>query len=217
MTCDEIRIALSARLDGEDPQAPAARLDGHLAGCAACRVWLARAEQVTRAVRVQPAEVPDLTAAVLAAVAADPRGPAAARRRAAAAARGRRQILRVAVAVAAVAQLAVALPILLAGFGVAVDPHTSREMASFDVALAVGFALAAYRPERAQAFVPVAFVLAVCLAGTSAVDIANSTTLLVHEIGHLAAVVQAVLLWALGRVSGGRAGPVSTAAAAGRG
>ena len=90
--------------------------------------------------------------------------------------RGRRQILRLAVAVAAVAQLALAVPVLLSGLGVAADPHTSREMASFDIALAVGFALAAYRPARARAFVPVAFVLAACLAATSAVDMANAST-----------------------------------------
>ena len=201
MTCDRVRIALSARLDGEDPQAPATVLDGHLTSCVACRAWLTQAEQVTRLVRVRVAEVPDLTASVLAAVAADPKATAAVRKRNADTAYGRRQILRVAVAVAAVAQRAVALPILLAGLGVGVDPHVSREMASFDVALSVGFVLAAYRPERAQAFVPVAFVLAICLAGTSIVDIANSTTALVHELGHLAAVAQAGLLWALGRVS----------------
>lgn len=194
MTCDEVRSALSARLDGEEPRVPARTLDDHLIECAACAGWLARAEQVTRLVRVQPAEVPDLTASVLAAVAADPVASGASRRRAA---HARRQILRVAVAVAAVAQLAIALPILLAG----VEPHTSREMASFDIALAVGFALAAWRPERARAFVPVAFVLAACLAATSALDIANSTTALAHEVSHLAAVVQAVLLWALGRAS----------------
>ena len=158
--------------------------------------------------------MPDLTAPVLAAVAAD---RAAARRGAGAPRpRARRQVLRVAVAVAAVAQLAIALPILLAGLGVAADPHTSREMASFDVALAVGFALAAWRPERARAFVPVAFVLAVCLAGTSAVDIANASTALVHEVGHLAAVVQAGLLWALGRVSRDDR-PLAPALAPGRG
>ncbi|GAB3138673.1 zf-HC2 domain-containing protein [Micromonospora sonneratiae] len=217
MTCDKVRIALSARLDGEDPQAPATVLDGHLTTCSGCRNWLARAEQVTRLVRVRVADVPDLTATVLAAVAADPRAAAAERQRRAATAYGRRQILRVAVAVAAVAQLAVALPILLAGLGVAADPHTSREMASFDVALAVGFVLAAYRPERAQAFVPVAFVLAICLAGTSVIDIANSTTALVHEIGHLAAVVQAGLLWALGRVSRRIDPSVSAVVPAGRG
>lgn len=214
MTCDDVRAALSARLDGVDPRTAPAALDAHTEGCPGCRDWLARAERVTRLVRVRAVAVPDLTASVLAAVAAD---PLAAGRTAAAAARARRQLLRVAVAVAAVAQLAIALPILLAGLGVSVDSHTSREMASFDVALAVGFALAAWRPERARAFVPVALVLAVCLAGTSAVDIANSTTALVHEVGHLAAVVQAGLLWALGRVSGEPDRPLSTAVAVGRG
>ena len=105
---------------------------------------------------------------------------------------------------------------LLGGLGLAVDPHSSREIASFDVALAVGFALAAWRPQRAMAFVPVAFVLALCLAATTAVDVVNDSTALVHEMGHLAAVAQAVLLWALGRASGGglstRAGSPTTPA-----
>jgi predicted anti-sigma-YlaC factor YlaD len=214
VTCDDVRVALSARLDGEDPGAPVAALDAHTAACPDCRAWLARAEQVTRLARLRPVRVPDLTVAVLAAVAAE---RAAARDAAAATARARRQVLRVAVAVAAVAQLAVALPILLGGLGVGVDTHTSREMASFDAALAVGFALAAWRPERARAFLPVALVLAVCLAGTRALDIANSSTALVHEVGHLAAVVQAGLLWALGRVSRDPDRPLAPAVAAGRG
>ncbi len=215
MTCDEIRVALSARLDGEDPQVPPARLDAHLAGCAGCRSWLEEAGQLTRTVRVQAVQVPDLTAAVLRAVAADPTGTAG--RRQATAAHARRQILRVAVAAAALAQLVIAVRALVGGldlpggFGVAADPHTSREMASFDVALAVGFMLAAYRPEQARVFVPVAFVLAACLAATSAVDIANATTVLVNETGHAVAVVQAVLLWALGRATGRPGGPVAAA------
>ncbi|MFJ6195479.1 zf-HC2 domain-containing protein [Micromonospora sp. NPDC092111] len=214
MTCDDVREALSARLDGEDPLVPVTTLDAHTDRCPGCRSWLASAERVTRLTRLRPVRVPDLTVGVLAAVAADPvlagRAPAAVRA-------ARRQVLRVAVAVAAVAQLAIALPILLAGLGVATDPHTSREMASFDVALAVGFALAAWRPERARAFLPVALVLAVCLAATSVVDIVNSTTALVHEVGHLAAVVQAGLLWALGRVSGDADRRWSPAVAVGRG
>ncbi|MET8909068.1 zf-HC2 domain-containing protein [Micromonospora sp. NPDC004551] len=214
MRCDDVRVALSAGLDGEDPRVPAAALAGHTAACPGCRSWLARAERVTRLARLQAVAVPDLTAPVLAAVAAD---RAAAEDSVAATRRARRQVLRVAVAVAAVAQLAVALPILLAGAGIDADPHTGREMASFDAALAVGFALAAWRPERARAFLPVALVLAVCLAGTSAVDIAASTTALVHELGHLAAVAQAGLLWALGRVSGEAEHRLPTALAPGRG
>jgi predicted anti-sigma-YlaC factor YlaD len=196
MTCERIRVALSARLDGEDPGLPAATVDGHVDDCAGCRGWLAGAARVDRAVRLPGA--PDLTAGVLAAVGAD----RVERERAAeASARSRRQILRIAVAVAAVAQLGLALPVLLTGLGVPGDAHASREMASFDIALAVGFALAAYRPQQARTFVPVAFVLAACLAATSAMDMANATTALVHEAGHLAAMTQAALLWALGRAT----------------
>jgi hypothetical protein len=153
----------------------------------------------------------DLTAPILAAVAADAR-PA---RDSAAAVHGRRQVLRVAVAALAFAQLVTALPIL---FGVPLDAHTGREMASFDVAVAVGFALVAWRPERAQALLPVAFVLAVCLAVTSAVDIASAHTAMIHEIGHLASVAQTAVLWALARTMRGTGGALRGAAtAAGRG
>lgn len=185
--CDGVRVDLSARLDGEATELTSAALDAHLAGCPECTDWLGRVERVTRQARLRPAAVPDLTAGILAAVAAEQ-----SRRREAVA--GVRQILRLAVGIAAGVQLLLALPVLL-GFGV--DPHASREMASFDIAVAVGFALAAWRPERARAFVPVAFVLAACLAMTSVLDISDGATHLAHEVGHLAALVQALLLWAL--------------------
>ena len=216
MTCDTVREALSARLDGEPTGWPDGSLDAHLTGCAGCQAWLAGAERLNRAVRVQPVEVPDLTARVLAQIAQAPLASTATSRASRHEPPPHRQILRVAVAVAAVAQLAVAVPVLLGGLGVVDDPHASRELASFDVALAVGFALAAYRPDRARAYVPIAFVLAACLAVTSAVDIANASTAFVHEVGHLAAVVQAALLWALGRASRADAvggGPVAPRAA----
>ncbi|HWH00437.1 MAG TPA: zf-HC2 domain-containing protein [Pilimelia sp.] len=224
MTCEDIRIALSARLDGEEPGASAAALDAHLAGCAGCAHWLAQAERLTRAVRIQAVAVPDLTAAVLAAVAAElpaagvgPAEPPAAASPAAASPaaepvtrRARRQILRLAVALAAAAQLGLALPVLLGGQAMPPDIHLSREMASFDVALAVGFALAAWRPTLARAFVPVALVLAGCLVATTVVDVVDARTALAQEVGHLAVVAQAGLLWALGRTAepapSGRAG-----------
>lgn len=209
MTCDDTRAALSARMDGE-PAGGVAAVDAHLADCPACRAWLARAEQVTRVVRLQAANVPDLTDRIMAAATAEghlrPAGravaeghlrPADDRER-----RARRQVLRLAVALAAVVQLTLAVPVLvLGGLGIVDYPHAGREMASFDVAMAVGFALAAWRPQRARAFVPIAFVLATCLAATTVIDVANATTALAHEVGHLAAVVQAALLWALGRLS----------------
>ncbi len=212
--CDEVRVGLSARLDGE-VQAWAAQagfapdaLDGHLAGCPDCRTWSRAAEQLTRAVRMRSVTVPDLTAPILAAVAAERADAARAARRQA---EGQRQILRVALGVTAVIQVLLALPVLFAGGG---ELHTGREAASFDIALAVGFALAAWRPDRARAFVPVAFVLAACLITTSAFDVAEGVTALAHEIGHAAALVQAGLLWALSRdttVSREPARPVTVA------
>lgn len=194
MDCTNARAALSARLDGEPvPEAEPLRL--HLAGCADCRSWHQRAEALSRTAETAFASVPDLTVGVLEAASAA--GSAAAAR-----SRARARVLRWAVGVAAVAQLVLAIPALLAATGLSdfSAVHASREMASFDIAVAVGFLLAAIRPERARAFVPVACVLAICLAATSGIDMASGATALADETGHIVAAVQAVLLWALGRV-----------------
>ncbi|WP_018348145.1 zf-HC2 domain-containing protein [Longispora albida] len=196
MNCGAVRAALSAHFDGEAAELSAEQTAAHLSGCAACREWKLRAEQVNRMVAV-PVQVPDLTERVLAAVIDQER----------AARRARWQILRIAVGAAAVIQLLLALPVLLDG---GAGPHASREMASFDIALAVGFLLAAWQPARARAFVPVAAVLAFCFALTSSMDVLNDSTALAHETGHLVALVQAGLLWALGRTSAAGTGAPAT-------
>ncbi len=196
MKCDEARVALSARLDGEETGVAEEPLATHLAGCAACRTWRLRAERTTRVARLQRVEVPDLTAAVLAAVNRDRRHT-------------RRAwpvfVLRTTVAVGAVAQLLLAVPELVADPGGA---HAHRELASFDVAIAVGFLLVAWRPVLARTYAPVVVVLAGCLALTGGVDVMAATTGPVHELTHLITVVQAVLLWLLSRA--GRGGPGRT-------
>ncbi|WP_285689208.1 zf-HC2 domain-containing protein [Actinoplanes sp. NBRC 103695] len=69
MACDRWREMLSAQLDGEDDPADRPRVDEHVAGCAACREWLDQAAAVNRLTRTSLATpVPDLTAAILAAV-----------------------------------------------------------------------------------------------------------------------------------------------------
>jgi len=211
--CEDVRVAMSARLDGEEPGAAAEEIDGHLAGCVSCATWLAEARRLPRPVLAAP----DLTERIMAAVAADPVVAAdAARRRAAAEAHGRRQVLRIAVAAAAMVQLALALPTLIGAFlSSELGPHAGREMASFDIAVAVGFLAVAYRPARARAFVPVAIVLAACLAVTSGVDIARGVAGFPHEIAHLVAVIQAGLLWALSRAGSDAGGGVGAARVAG--
>ncbi|HMQ25629.1 MAG TPA: hypothetical protein PKA98_06550, partial [Acidimicrobiales bacterium] len=70
MDCARCREAVSARLDGHDVVGPAA--ESHLAGCAACRAWQADAVALAHRLvehRVEP--VPDRSAAILAAMAAE--------------------------------------------------------------------------------------------------------------------------------------------------
>ncbi|HZM76175.1 MAG TPA: zf-HC2 domain-containing protein [Candidatus Limnocylindrales bacterium] len=199
--CDQIREALSARLDGEQsPLAPGV-LEAHLAGCRECGEWLANVEEVTMAVRGHALEAPDLTVPILAAVRAGNRDAA----RQIAHQRGR-ATLRLALALTAMMQLAMAIPMLL---GLGEIAHTSREAASFDIAVAVGFGIAAWRPDLARAFVPVAFVLAGCLILTSVFDIVEGAARFAHEVGHIAALAQAALLWGLSRDGrhGGRSIP----------
>ena len=214
--CEDVRVAMSARLDGEDPGLAPDQIDEHLTGCADCAAWLAAAQGLA-AHRLTLPPAPDLTGPIMAAVAADPVVAAArARQRAAAEAQGRQRILRVAVAAAATVQLVLAVPILVGTFLASeLGPHTSREMASFDVAVAIGFLFVAYRPGRARALVPVAIVLAILLGLTSVVDIVRGVAGPAHEIGHLVAVVQAGLLWVLSRAGAGGSPRVPRARVAG--
>jgi len=211
MRCDDARVALSARMDGEAPLASLADADGHLRTCGACRAWLAAAEQVTGAVRQRAADpAPDLTERILAAVAADqaaaPTRPTGAAPRTPRMATG----LRLALGLAATVQLLLAVPALLGAGGH--DAHAGREVAAFDIALAVGFLLAACYPAWARGFVPVAAALVVCLGVASVLDIADGVVALSHEVGHLLALVQTVLVWVLARHTRGPDTPPVTRA-----
>ncbi|WP_285667589.1 zf-HC2 domain-containing protein [Actinorhabdospora filicis] len=203
MDCDTARAALSAILDGETPgdQHEGDAVHEHLLTCPGCAAWHARALELREAALASSAtEPPDLTERVLSAVREDGRRQEVYAESLLA---GRRRILRIAVGVAAVVQLALAVPALLTATGITDFQvvHTSREMASFDIAVAVGFLLAALRPERAKAFVPVAVVLAVCLLFSSSLDVAQGMRALADETGHMVACVQAGLLWLLGRTA----------------
>ena len=69
MSCADVRVAISAALDGEAPGLDSAAVDRHLERCAECRRFAARARSVHRTTRVRSAEVPpDLTDEILAAI-----------------------------------------------------------------------------------------------------------------------------------------------------
>jgi len=190
MRCDDVHEALSARLDGEAATQPSAPIDAHLAGCAACRSWLVRAERVTRLVRLQPVEVPDLTERILAAAHAQGVLPGRATPTLWAG-------LRWALGLLAVVQLMLAVPDLLGVVGH--DAHAGREVAAFDIALAVGLLIAACYPEYARIFAPVLITLVVCFAAISALDVMQGLVSPGRVAVHVIAAVQAGLLWLLAR------------------
>lgn len=191
MDCERCRTAVSARLDGEDPGAPDELVAVHLAQCAACRDFAAAAARLHRSARLAAAaEVPDLTAQVFAAI--DARQGAWSRPTL-------RRVGRFALAAVGVLQLALAVPLLVVGDGVGAPHHVARELGAFDIALGVGFLIAARQPTRAFGLLPMAGVLVACLLAVAGIDLASGRTGLVAEARHLLAVAGVALLWQFSR------------------
>jgi predicted anti-sigma-YlaC factor YlaD len=208
MRCDDVHLALSARLDGEAEIQQHAEVDAHLAGCSACRGWLVRAERVTRAIRVQSVAVPDLTERILAAAHAQRALPQPARPPAVPT-----KSLRWALGGLAVVQLVLAVPDLLGAVGH--EAHAGREVAAFDIALAVGLLIAAWYPEHARIFAPVVLTLVFCFAAISGLDVIQGVVSPGRVAVHAISVVQAGLLWLLAkrvtpRVADGLPSPMPT-------
>ncbi len=112
--------------------------------------------------------------------------------------------LRVLLAFAGFAQLVLAgLSLATAG---SLAGHATREVGIFELALAVGFLVVAWRPGRAGGLLPVAAVVALLATATSLADVAAGTTSLAQEVGHLLQLVGTGALWALDRRHG-RAAP----------
>jgi predicted anti-sigma-YlaC factor YlaD len=184
MRCDDIREAVSARLDGEELPVgvDAAAVDRHLATCTACAAHAAAAERLHRQVRVRSAEpVPDLVGPIMAA-APDLGRPA-------------REWPRYALLAVALTQLVLALPALLLGDDPGASIHVARELGSFDVALAVGLLWAAWQPRRAAGLLPMAAALAGTLIVTAVLDAGRGQAPVLGEAHHVLDLCGVALLW----------------------
>ena len=203
MDCDTVREVLSARIDGEedlrpgDPRWSAGALEAHLANCAACREWQRRAHAVTRRVRLGGAFLDhDLTSRVLAAVpAAEPmRRPRLARRGA--------------LVALALAQFAIAAPMLFLGHDHDAGVHAAHELGSFNMALAIAFAVGAIRPGLSAGLAWPSGIAAIGLVITAIADLISGQTIGADEALHLVAVAgAAVLVWQYRTISAGTAEP----------
>jgi predicted anti-sigma-YlaC factor YlaD len=192
--CDRAREAISARIDGEDPGLPGDVLEAHLAGCAACRGWQQAAHEVTRRARIGGAFLDhDLTSSVLAVIPLAPPG------------RRQRVTQRAGLAVVAVGQLAITIPLLILGHDHDAGVHAAHELGSFDLALAIAFAVGAIRPALSAGLAWPCGVAAAGLAGTAIADLIGGQTFGADEAQHLVAVCGALLLFWQARTAGGRA------------
>jgi predicted anti-sigma-YlaC factor YlaD len=187
MNCDTARNAISARLDGEDLGVEPDALDGHLQGCAACRDFERDAAGMHRDARMARAPaVPDLTAPILAAIGAETRRQG-----------GHDRALRMTLAVVGVVQLIAAVPALVLGDDAGVSVHAARHIGSFDLALAVGFVFAAWRPSRLPGLLPVVIALVAGLVGTSVLDLLDGRTGALSETQHFVEVIGLAAAWLL--------------------
>ncbi len=187
----QIHQAISARLDGEDPGLDESTVYAHLAGCAECRAFSHRAEALHRSVRLAPAPaIPDLTPAILTAIGAETLDQAEPDTNLA---------LRWILVAIAVAQIAVAIPALVFGSDAGLPVHTARHIGSFDVALAVGFLYAAWKPSRIPGLLPVVAALVACLVGSSLLDVASGNTRALGEAQHVIDFVGLAVVWLLSR------------------
>jgi len=193
MECENYRLGISARLDGEDAGVDDAALAWHLANCEACRRFEAEAMSLTRTVRVAAAEpVPDLAPAIMAAI--NEERTAASRKP-----RFDPQALRGGLIALAIVQMVLALPVLLFGRDAGAPVHIAREVGSFDFALAVGFLFVGWRPARAYGMLPLVATLVACLGIATAVDLVRGTATFLNESAHLLDLMGLAAVWGLTR------------------
>jgi predicted anti-sigma-YlaC factor YlaD len=185
--CNATREAISAQLDGESAGVEQSLLEAHLGGCAACLAWREDAHRVTRRVRLASARpAPSPGTSTLAALTFPKRRD-----------RWWRSLsfARAALVAVAVGQLIVTVPALLFGSDRGAPVHVAHEMGAFDMALAVGFLVAAWRPTRAQGMRALVGCAALLLVATAAIDLLAGSTTASDELPHLLAVAGWLLLW----------------------
>ena len=191
--CSQIRFALSAALDGEDPGLPSLVVDAHLNGCLECRSWSAEVADFHRTLRVAPAAIEvDRTEAIRAAL--PNRGMIPGRD-------DRTRSLQWATVFIAIVQLAGAIPLLL-GHGDEMHGHFARHIGVFTAAMAIGLLVVARRPDRARAFLPMLAVLVGGLVWSCLDDLIGGRPVPGSAIAHGLDVAALGAVWLLAHTNG---------------
>ena len=136
MTCERVREAISALVDGEDPGVDVRLVEAHVRSCPGCRAFRTSIEQLPRVgvVGVAP-QMPDLSRRVTKLSALADRA-------------GTWSTVRLVLAVVAVQILVFSVPSLAARDEHGLAAHDSRHLGAFTVAYAVALLVVAVRPAR---------------------------------------------------------------------
>lgn len=189
--CADARSALSALVDGEDPGVVPRLVAAHVDGCASCRAFAQDAARLGERLRVHSVEqIPDLRLPILLAIGQEARS---------AKHDARLRAWRLVLMIAAAMQVGIALPALVFGADAGLPVHVARHLGSFDVAIAVGFMYAAWKPARVGGLLPVLATLAACLVATSAFDVLRGNTAVLSESHHAIDLFGVVAVWMLSR------------------
>jgi hypothetical protein len=184
-TCEHARDWLSAARDGEADHDPS--LAAHVDDCASCTNWASQLDVVTRTTRLRAPIAPAHLRGALPALAGAP------------VATGRRT-MTVARALLAAAAFSGLAAVLLGMAGVAGHAHLGsidgRDAWGMKLALLVGFAITAWRPERnAAGLLPIASIAALVTVVMSVLAWPSSEHTLLGELLHVP-----ILLGAAGAV-----------------
>jgi predicted anti-sigma-YlaC factor YlaD len=187
MNCETARYALSAMLDGEPATADPVDVEAHIEGCANCQAWRETVHELTRRARLVPASESII-----------PSREVLEHLRRTAAPRARHDVdaLRIALVVVALLQLGLTLPLLLFGRNDLV-----RDFGGSDMALFVGFLIAALRPTRASVISPVVGTAAGLLVVMALIDLIGDRTTLLAESPHAVAFAGWLLVMRIGRLA----------------
>jgi predicted anti-sigma-YlaC factor YlaD len=192
MDCSEIRDAVSAGLDGETAPLPREVVQVHVRLCSACRDWSAAVAELQRGLRVGTAPVEiDRTDSILRAIDRRPGHQARSEHLA---------LWRLVASLVALVQMAGAIPLLL-GHGDEMHGHFARHLGVFAAALAVGLLMAAYRPDRARALLPILAVLVTGLVWSCLDDLVHGMPVPGSAIAHGADVIALLVVWQLAHLS----------------
>jgi predicted anti-sigma-YlaC factor YlaD len=220
MACERWREMLSAQLDGEDDPVDRPLVDEHLAGCPDCRQWLDRAATVNRLTRTSvAAPVPDLTAAILAAL--PPADSPVTRAWRLVPAHG---LLYVALAVVGAVQLILGLAQVGGGatgthlHGLEATPgHLWHESAAWNVAVGAGYLFLALRRHRPTGLVPMLSAFVGMLLLLSFNDLTAGRVDGTRLVSHGFVLIGFLLVVALARAGAGGVEPPGSRASGGSG